>query len=287
MGRGFSFTRMGRLAALYNAIAGGGGSRNLYLSFRRDGAGIRELLARRARDGMDVRVVYDSLGSMDSDPAMFRMMEDAGVQVRVLEFHPLMPWRTKYGWRLLNRDHRKLVVADEDVAVLGGQNLGNEYGGSWVVPVPHETWRDTAIGLQGPDARLLAMAFERLWDYVERGGPIRARNSFTAVSRIAMTRKGRWSGINRARGDAAAAGGGVLPAGDDAGRAGGGCLGAGAGEHATEGTAEAAAGCATSLEMTMAYFCPPEELVEQFCLSAKQGVRVRLMLPERSDIPLS
>jgi cardiolipin synthase len=141
------------------------------------GRALADRLARRARDGVVVRVIYDSLGSIDTDRRMFDEMRRAGVQLE--EFHPVLPWRCRNGWRIFNRDHRKLLVVDDEVALLGGQNLGNEYGGSWVLgQSAADEWRDTAVGVRGPSARLLGTAFARMWDYVVRGGPIRRAQVF-------------------------------------------------------------------------------------------------------------
>ena len=120
------------------------------------GRAFAELLARRAREGLEVRVIYDSLGSIDADRAMFDKMRRAGVESR--EFHPCLPWRCKDGrWRPFQRDHRKLLVVDDEIGILGGQNLGDEYGSSWVVGrSDREAWRDTAAGVRGASVRLLS-----------------------------------------------------------------------------------------------------------------------------------
>ena len=60
---------------------------------------------------MAVYVIYDALGSMGSDRAMFQRMAAAGV--RLAAFHPVAPWACRYSWRPWNRDHRKLLLIDE------------------------------------------------------------------------------------------------------------------------------------------------------------------------------
>lgn len=225
------------------------------------GRALAERLARRAREGVTVRVIYDSFGSFDTDRRMFDGMRRAGVQLA--EFHPVEPWRCRDGWRIFNRDHRKLLVADDEVAVLGGQNLGNEYGSSWVLGKPvADEWRDTGVGVRGPSARLLATAFARMWDYVNRGGPIRRAQVFPSnpqnrtlleipsdsLAVLASTPTPRSK---------------LLPS-----------------------LLRLLSRAQSSIELTMAYFAPPQVLVEQLCRSAQSGVRVRLMLPGRSDVGL-
>jgi len=241
------------LHAAYEAIASA--RRRICLElymFRSDATGraFADLLCRKARDGVLVFVLYDSFGCLDTDRAMFRSLADAGV--RVACFHPIRPWECRFGWRPFNRDHRKLLVVDDHLAWLGGLNIGDEYAGSWVVRrrgtlVP---WRDNAVSLRGPAARLLLRAFARMWHYVQHGGAI-ARAAMIELSDRAElgilasvpTRHGPLGPlrrlVNQARRDIA---------------------------------------------LTMSYFAPPDVLVDDLCRAAGRGVRVRLMLPGRSDV---
>src|SRR3954452_19125875 len=112
------------LHAAYEAIKGA--RRRICLEmyiFASDDTGraFADLLCEKAREGVKVYVLYDSFGSIASDNGMFLKMSAAGVKVK--EFHPFWPWEGKFSWRPLNRDHRKLLVVDEDVAWLGGLNL--------------------------------------------------------------------------------------------------------------------------------------------------------------------
>jgi cardiolipin synthase len=257
--------------------------------FRADttGQAFASLLCRCARNGMDVRVIYDSVGSIGNGRAMFDAMRRAGVRVR--EFHPWAPWRNRRGWRPFNRDHRKLYVIDGEVAVLGGQNLANEYGSSWVTDQPcDDAWRDTGAGLRGPSVRLLADAFERMWDYTERGGPItRAEFNHSGSSFHADPGGSLLDQTPSARA--------AKPKTPIAGPS---ALDIAEGSIAVLATvptprsplrlalSKRLRDARQSIEMTMAYFAPPEELIEQLCRSARDGVRVRLMLPGRSDVTL-
>lgn len=223
-----------------------------------------ELLCEKARSGVAVYLIYDSFGSFSlwqlwkPKPPMFEKMRRAGV--RMHEFNPMRPWEVRYSWRPVNRDHRKLLIVDDNVGGLGGLNVGREYAGSWVNPsgVSSKTsqdtpWRDNAIGVIGPGVKHLISAFAATWHYCARGGRIsRAQYQY---------------GIHDQPFGLLAS----VPTMDSPLR---GLL------------CELLRGARKSIEMTMAYFAPDDELVEELQRAARRGVRVRLMLPTRSDVKL-
>jgi cardiolipin synthase len=278
------------LYAAYHAIESAHDSVGLEVYiFHSDDTGyaFAELLSRKARQGVDVRVIYDAVGSIDTKRAMFDAMRNAGVKLR--EFHPVLFRRGRTGWRPFNRDHRKLVVIDNETAVLGGQNLGNEYGSSWVVGKSDEqAWRDTAVGVNGPAARLLSEAYARMWNFIERGGPIgraeffqsqQSRRDDPGGSMFDNQPSGRISQPQRLSGTKS-----ILDVPEDS-----------LAVLASVPTPRSKLlpslqtllrDATSSIEMTMAYFAPPAELLQQLCRSAQQGVRVRLMFPGRSDVAL-
>jgi cardiolipin synthase len=252
------------------------------------GRAFAELLSRRAREGLAVRVIYDSIGSIDTDRKLFESMEQAGVWLR--EFHPWLPWRSKHSWRIFNRDHRKLVVCDHEIAVLGGQNLGDEYGSSWVTGKGHsEAWRDTAVGVRGQGVRLLSATFAGMWNYLENGGPIDQAEFMHTPGTFRCD-----SGGGLLEGEPAYRIQRASPQLDDS---------PSVLEIALDSLAVLASvpsprsrllpnlqklfrDARASLDMTIAYFAPPQALLDQLIRVARSGVRVRLMLPGRSDVHL-
>ena len=120
------------------------------------GRAFADQLCEKARQGVRVFIIYDSFGTRGftgAEPEMFRRLRSCGAHVRV--FHPTRPWECQYSWRPANRDHRKLLVIDGEIAGLGGLNIGREYGGSGLLPKKlkkNEYWRDNAIGVSGPKA---------------------------------------------------------------------------------------------------------------------------------------
>ncbi len=224
------------------------------------GTAFAELLCEKALQGVKVYCLYDSFGSFSISqlwkpkPPIFEKMRRSGV--RLAEFHPLRPWEGRYGWRPLNRDHRKLLFVDEDIAGLGGLNVGGEYAGSWVVQSKSGTcdlWRDNAIGLVGPSTKHLLQAFAATWRYVHGGGRARRAEFYHPMGEgdfgLLASVPSMQSPLKQRLQDVVNA-------------------------------------AKSSIEMTMAYFAPPDELVEALCKAAKRGVRVRLMLPGKCDVQL-
>jgi cardiolipin synthase len=221
------------------------------------GRAFADLLCQKAQEGVRVFVIYDSFGTRGlagAEPLIFERMRQCGVKVKA--FHPTRPWECTYGWRPVSRDHRKLLVIDGEIGWLGGLNIGREYAGSWVGPSKLkscEFWRDNAIGVRGPGAKLLLQAFGRTWKYVSHGGRIR-RSEFIH---------------NLFEGDL-----GVLSPAPT--------LNSPLRPFLYRMLRQAK----RSILLTMAYFAPDDPLIEGLCKAARSGVRVRLMLPGRCDVPV-
>lgn len=140
------------------------------------GRAFSELLIARHRDGIEVRVLYDAIGSVATPGGFFGHMRDAGIEVR--EFRPLDPVRTPLTWKINNRDHRKIVVIDGRVAFTGGINFSSTYASaSTTRPGPDtgrdEAWRDTHVAIEGPVAAQFQALFLATW--TRAGGSIAAR----------------------------------------------------------------------------------------------------------------
>lgn len=130
---------------------------------RNDGVGreFRALLSQKAREGVEVRVLHDWVGCWATPRRYWRPYREAGVEVRAFNRPSL---RDPLG--LLQRDHRKLVCVDGEVAFLGGFCVGDE----WAGVREQAPWRDTGVEIRGPAAAAAARAFERIWEEV--GDPV-------------------------------------------------------------------------------------------------------------------
>lgn len=131
-----------------------------------DGTGQRfaELLEQAAHRGVEVRLLYDQLGSRRTSRRFWRRLQRAGVMVQACNrFNPLHPIRS------VRRDHRKYLGIDGTRAVLGGICIGDEWAGDDSAGRP--PWRDAAATVSGPVVPVLERTFLRLWDIAGGDSP--------------------------------------------------------------------------------------------------------------------
>lgn len=122
--------------------------------FRNDstGRGTLRLLAEAAKRGVEVRALYDGAGTFATRHGFFQPIRAAGG--RVASFLPISPWVP--GLRLNLRNHRKLLIADGEVALTGGMNIGDEYH-------KRRDWRDVHARVAGPVVASLQRVFADDW----------------------------------------------------------------------------------------------------------------------------
>jgi cardiolipin synthase len=153
----------------------------------RIGHTIAEILIRKARAGLEVRVIYDAVGSWRLSRKTLRRMHDAGVETAA--FEPVrFPWFTT---RVTHRNHRKIVVTDGKVAYLGGINIAKYYlDGDYM-----GKWRDEHLRVEGDAVADLQRLFIADWARV-RGEYLDSRR-YIAPHGIRRHR----SSVRRADGD--------------------------------------------------------------------------------------
>lgn len=120
------------------------------------GQALVDLLTERARQGVEVRLLLDAMGSIRALGRFVQPLRDAGGQVGV--FLPPLPVRA--AWSLNLRNHRKLLLIDGEQALVGGMNIGREYFG------PHPVkgrWWDLVVELRGPTVSAVQTLFEEDW----------------------------------------------------------------------------------------------------------------------------
>ena len=120
---------------------------------------LHKILRRKVKEGVEVRVFYDYVGSMGFINNKFvDMMEADGIQCRV--FNPMIPFLNLF---MNNRDHRKITVIDGKVGFTGGYNLADEY---FHITAPYGHWLDTGVRLEGEAVRSLTVAFLENWNAI-------------------------------------------------------------------------------------------------------------------------
>lgn len=217
-------------------------------------------LESKQREGIQVRLMHDSVGTWATPAPFFQAMQAAGV--KLVEFNPVNPASARRGWNLNNRDHRKLLIVDGEVAFLGGINISSVYSGSSASRFSKQTarrpgealpWRDTDIELRGPVVAELQKLFQELW--TEQEGALTAPP-------INITKPLAPGSMNvRAMGTSPTDPFSVIYA-----------------------TLISAIGSAkTSVFITNAYFVPDPQLLTALEAAARRGVDVRLILPGQTD----
>ena len=117
---------------------------------------IHEILRRKAAAGLDVRVIYDDAGCLSLLPHNYaEMMRADGI--RAFSFNRCVPMLNLV---MNNRDHRKIMVIDGQIAFTGGVNLADEYINKIV---RFGYWKDSGVRLDGPGAASLANIFLTFW----------------------------------------------------------------------------------------------------------------------------
>lgn len=158
-------------AAMMEAISGARKNINLesYI-LESDDVGRRflSLLAKKQAAGVQVNIIYDSLGSFGITNSLFNgLLEKGG---RIIEFRPVSPLHVMYPWGLNHRDHRKILVVDGNVAFTGGINISSVYWGRpWkrtAAPMVdiNGFWRDTHVKIEGPAVREFQNLFVETWN---------------------------------------------------------------------------------------------------------------------------
>ena len=122
---------------------------------------ILEILMRKAKEGVDVRVMYDGMCEMSTLPVDYwKLLQAEGIQAKA--FSPIKPViSSHYNYR----DHRKILVIDGKVAFNGGVNLADEYINR-VVRFGH--WKDTALMLKGDAVKSFTLLFLQMWNIGEK-----------------------------------------------------------------------------------------------------------------------
>lgn len=212
------------------------------------GQSFADALAETARAGVRVRVIHDWMGSFGTGRAFWRGLTAAGVEVR--RFNPFQ-WSSPFGW--ISRDHRKMLAVDSEVAFVSGLCISRRWQGNARRGIP--PWRDTGLEIRGPAVADVERAFAELWDSM--GEPFPSEELMDPA---------------------------CLPCAGDV------ALRVLAGTPSTAGLFRldqlVAAMARSRLWLTDAYFVGLTPYVQALRAAARDGVDVRLLLPNATDLPL-
>lgn len=217
--------------------------------FSRDEVGrdIMERLARKAAQGVTVRLLLDDIGSMFTTRRFLKKLIDNGGKVGY--FMPL--FRAPFHGNSNLRNHRKIAIADQKTVIAGGTNIANEYIG----PEPCEDrWTDLSFVLRGPAVRHYIEVFRSDW-YFAYGEKVNIIPPCTEGS--AVSGKGVMQ---------------VVPSGPDVPR-----------DPVHDALLTAAFTAENRLWIVTPYFVPDEALAQALRLAAQRGVDVRVVIPAKSN----
>lgn len=131
----------------------------IYYIIRNDQLGrkIADALIKKAQEGLEVRFLYDAMGSRLLGRKYIRRLLDAGVQVEAF-FPSLIP---QINFKINHRNHRKLAIIDGQIGYIGGFNIGDEYLGK---SKKFGYWRDTHLRVMGESVRNMQTRFILDWN---------------------------------------------------------------------------------------------------------------------------
>ena len=126
------------------------------------GSEIADILKEKAKAGLEVKVIYDHVGSFSASNSFFKKMKEAGVEVRPFFRVNFPQFANRINWR----NHRKIVVIDGRIGYIGGMNIADRY--AFGNGKTKEKWRDTHFRVKGDIVESLLHSFLVDWNFRER-----------------------------------------------------------------------------------------------------------------------
>ncbi len=231
---------------------------SIYIStfiFRGDlvGRDILNRLTQKARQGLDVRILLDGVGSLWTSRFFFRRFVRAGGKYGV--FLPLLHW--PFRGRTNLRNHRKIVIADNRVVLAGGTNIGMEYLGP--APSP-KRWQDLSFVLRGPAVASYLGIFCSDWAFAmgqqdwPEGRDVRCAVEAESADAIVQ----------------------IIPSGPDV-----------PGDALYDAILTSFFNAQKRIWIVTPYFVPDEPLLKAIQLAVRKGLDVRVIVPQKSNHPMT
>jgi cardiolipin synthase len=218
-----------------------------------------DLLLRKQVEGVQVSLIYDSVGSFTDPASFFQRLRDGGI--KVVEFNPVNPFKAQGEWLLAHPDHRKVLIVDGKIAITGGINISSVYSSKLSgrdedegAPLP---WRDTDVQIEGPAVAEFQKLFLETWTR-QNGPELSGRDYYPKM---------------KEDGNALVRVVGSTPGSDN---------------RITFIVYVAAITYAEhSIHLTNAYFIPDDQILKAFKDAAGRGVDVKIILPGTTDSTLA
>ncbi len=224
-----------------------------YYIFERDNIGneIAEILMEKAREGVEVRFLYDDVGSWSLKRGFINRLRKAGVKAHC--FMPVVfPWLSS---RVNYRNHRKIIVIDGKIGYTGGLNIADRY----IVGNRLGRWRDTHLRIEGGAVRMLQTTFMTDWFFASK------ENLFNHAERYLIHRDGFVGDVSLQ----------IATSGPDSDWA-----------SIMQCFFSEISKAKDHIYISTPYLIPNRPVLAALKASALSGVDVRIMMPERSDSKL-
>lgn len=223
----------------------------LYYILRHDelGTQLADVLVKKAQEGVDVRLLYDDMGSRSLSRKYVRRLKHAGVHVESF-FPSLIP---KINLKINFRNHRKLAVIDGKVGYIGGFNIGDEYLGK---DPKFGYWRDTHMRVIGHAVRQMQTRFILDWNAATKTHEIGYEDRFYASEGEGNV------GIQ------------IVSSGPDS-----------EWEQIKFGYIRMILSAKEYIYIQTPYFIPDESLMDALRVAVLSGVKVKIMIPNKPDHP--
>ncbi|MEN1967550.1 cardiolipin synthase [Lentibacillus sp. N15] len=222
----------------------------LYYIIRYDQLGkrIADCLVKKAQEGVEVRVLYDDMGSRTLSRKFIKRIRQAGGEVEAF-FPPKIP---KVNFKINYRNHRKLAIIDGRIGYIGGFNIGDEYLGK---TKKFGYWRDTHLRVIGDAVNNMQTRFILDWNQASRNDILYDNRYYAAVPEGDV-------GIQ------------IVSSGPDSDW-----------EQIKNGYIKMILSAKHYIYIQTPYFIPDESLRDALRIAALSGVNVRIMIPNKPDHP--
>ena len=218
-----------------------------------------QILSKKAKEGVDVRILFDSIGSVSLSSAVLKdYFASFGISSKIwLKFIPV------FNTGLNNRDHRKIISIDGIVSYTGGVNITDEYAN--IRSKRFAYWKDSGIKITGPASRSFTLMFLEMWN-VQNKKDVPCENFENFISKEAMLCLDKHTGKGTA--------GLVIPYGDDA------FNGADIGENVYRYILQKAS---KKVSIMTPYVIIDGSMMDTLIFTASRGVSVELIVPQHYD----